>query len=45
MSSKALHEPVYWGGPIVMDTQEKLYDAFQELRKGTFLKEKMIEED
>lgn len=44
MSSVALHEPVYWGGPIVMDSQEKLYDAFKELRNGTFLKAKMVEE-
>ena len=35
-----LQEPVAWYGPIVMNTQEQLRDAFQELEKGTFLKEK-----
>lgn len=40
ISSKAVHEPVVWGGPIVMNTQAELQHAFQELRNGTFLKEK-----
>ncbi len=40
ISSKAIHEPVVWGGPIVMNTQAELQHAFQELRNGTFLKEK-----
>jgi redox-sensitive bicupin YhaK (pirin superfamily) len=44
MSSKALGEPVYWGGPVVMDSKEGLYEAFSELRRGTFLKEKMEKE-
>jgi redox-sensitive bicupin YhaK (pirin superfamily) len=29
---------VAWYGPIVMNTQEQLQQAFQELEKGTFLK-------
>jgi len=28
---------VAWYGPIVMNTQEQLRQAFQELREGTFL--------
>jgi len=40
VSGKPLQEPVAWYGPIVMNTQEQLRDAFQELEKGTFLKEK-----
>ena len=32
-----LEEPVAWYGPIVMNTQEQLQQAFQELKKGTFL--------
>ena len=42
MSSQAIDESVAWGGPIVMNTQEELQKAFEELRNGTFLKEKML---
>jgi quercetin 2,3-dioxygenase len=38
VSGKPLEEPVAWYGPIVMNTQEQLQQAFQELEKGTFLK-------
>ncbi len=38
VSGKPLEEPVAWYGPIVMNTQEQLRQAFQELRDGTFLK-------
>lgn len=41
VSSMPLHEPVAWGGPIVMNTREELNNAFEDLRKGTFLKEKI----
>ncbi|NLI54419.1 MAG: pirin family protein [Clostridiales bacterium] len=41
-SGKALHEPVAWGGPIVMNTREELDLAFEELRNGTFIREKPI---
>jgi quercetin 2,3-dioxygenase len=34
---KPLEEPVAWYGPIVMNTQEQLRHAFEELREGTFL--------
>lgn len=37
-SAPALHESVAWGGPIVMNTQEELRQAFNELRAGTFIK-------
>jgi redox-sensitive bicupin YhaK (pirin superfamily) len=39
-SGKPLQEPVAWYGPIVMNTQEQLRQAFEELERGTFLKEK-----
>ncbi|MEY8353633.1 pirin family protein [Lachnospiraceae bacterium 54-53] len=39
-SGKALQEPIAWGGPIVMNTQDELSLAFDELRKGTFIKHK-----
>ena len=38
VSGKPLEEPVAWYGPIVMNTQEQLRQAFDELEKGKFLK-------
>ena len=38
VSGKPLQEPVAWYGPIVMNTQEELQEAFSALRKGTFLR-------
>jgi len=38
VSGKPLQEPVAWYGPIVMNTQEQLRQAFTELQEGTFLK-------
>ena len=38
VSGKPLEEPVAWYGPIVMNTQQELQEAFRELEKGTFLK-------
>lgn len=38
VSGKPLEEPVAWYGPIVMNTQSQLQQAFQELQEGTFLK-------
>ena len=38
VSGKPLQEPVAWYGPIVMNTQVQLQQAFEELREGTFLK-------
>lgn len=35
---KPLHEPIAWGGPIVMNTSEELEQAFREIREGTFVK-------
>lgn len=40
VSGKPLEEPVAWHGPIVMNTQEQLRQAFEELDRGTFLKTK-----
>ncbi len=33
-----LREPVAWGGPIVMNTDEELRQAFQDLEDGTFIR-------
>ena len=38
-SGKPLHEPIAWGGPIVMNTREELALAFKEIDAGTFIKE------
>ncbi len=38
VSGIPLREPVAWYGPIVMNTQEQLRQAFEELQEGTFLK-------
>jgi redox-sensitive bicupin YhaK (pirin superfamily) len=37
VSGEPLKEPVAWYGPIVMNTQDELRRAFQELEDGTFL--------
>jgi redox-sensitive bicupin YhaK (pirin superfamily) len=39
VSGKPLREPVAWHGPIVMNTQEELQQAFAEYRNGTFLEQ------
>jgi quercetin 2,3-dioxygenase len=38
ISGKPLHEPIAWRGPIVMNTQEELQTAYEELEAGTFIK-------
>ena len=38
IAARPLHEPVAWGGPIVMNTQEELNLAFSELQNKTFIK-------
>ena len=38
VSGKPLREPVAWYGPIVMNTQAQLREAFFEYQNGTFLK-------
>jgi redox-sensitive bicupin YhaK (pirin superfamily) len=38
VSGKPIEEPVAWYGPIVMNTQDQLREAYDELRAGTFIK-------
>ena len=38
VTGKQLNEPIAWGGPIVMNTDEELQLAFEEYRNGSFIK-------
>jgi redox-sensitive bicupin YhaK (pirin superfamily) len=38
IAAKPLKETVAWGGPIVMNTEEELDEAFRELDNNTFIK-------
>jgi len=38
ISGKPLNEPIAWYGPIVMNSQAELKEAFEEYQKGTFVK-------
>jgi redox-sensitive bicupin YhaK (pirin superfamily) len=42
VSGKQLKEPIAWGGPIVMNTDEELQHAFEEYRNGTFTQHKKL---
>jgi len=39
-AGKPLREPVAWGGPIVMNIDEELEKAYEELNEGAFIKGK-----
>jgi redox-sensitive bicupin YhaK (pirin superfamily) len=39
VSGQPIEEPVAWYGPIVMNTEEQLQQAYSELRAGTFIKQ------
>jgi redox-sensitive bicupin YhaK (pirin superfamily) len=38
ISGRPIREPVAWYGPIVMNTERELRQAFEELENGTFIK-------
>jgi redox-sensitive bicupin YhaK (pirin superfamily) len=40
IAGKPIGEPIAWYGPIVMNTQEELRVAFEELERGTFIKDR-----
>jgi hypothetical protein len=37
VSGRPIEEPVAWYGPIVMNTEQELRQAYAELRDGTFI--------
>lgn len=41
IKSIALNEEIAWAGPIVMNTNEEIQQAYNDLRNDTFLKEKV----
>ena len=41
ISSLYLHEPIFWGGPIVMNIKDELKQAFDDLKQGTFLQKEI----
>lgn len=41
-AGRPLREPIAWGGPIVMNTQEELDEAFAEIANGTFIRAKGV---
>lgn len=45
ISTKELKEPVAWAGPIVMNSQEELNQAFDDFNTGNFIREKLEFED
>ncbi|MHC1743994.1 MAG: pirin family protein [Syntrophobacteraceae bacterium] len=45
VSGRPIGEPVAWYGPIVMNTQKELEVAFDEYRRGTFIKQKQPKRD
>jgi hypothetical protein len=42
ISGKPIGEPIAWYGPIVMNTQEELRVAFEQLERGTFIKARNV---
>lgn len=38
VAGRPINEPIEWRGPIVMNTKEELYQAFEEYHHGTFIK-------
>lgn len=41
IQSKALNEPIAWAGPIVMNTQQEIREAYTDLRNNTFVQDQV----
>jgi redox-sensitive bicupin YhaK (pirin superfamily) len=42
VSGEPLGEPIAWGGPIVMNTREELRQAFEDYKRGSFLRRERL---
>lgn len=40
LSGKPLGEPIYWYGPMVMNSREQINQAIMDLQNGTFIRDK-----
>ncbi len=40
LSGKPLREPIWWHGPIVMNSQDQIAEALSDLRNGKFVRDK-----
>lgn len=40
LSGKPLNEPIWWHGPIVMNSEDQIREAMLDLQKGTFVRDK-----
>ncbi len=40
MAGRPLNEPIWWRGPIVMDSEDRLKRAFLDLNEGTFIRDR-----
>mgnify|MGYP001770650143 FL=1 len=45
LAGRPLYEPIAWYGPIVMNTEEQVLEALGDLRRGTFVKKRGVEEE
>ena len=45
LAGRPLYEPIAWYGPIVMNTRDQIYQALDDLRKGTFVKKSGVKEE
>ena len=45
VSGRPIEEPVAWYGPVVMNTEAELRQAFAEIRQGTFIKHQVTAGD
>ena len=45
LTGKPLQEPINGHGPFVMNTYDEILEAFDDIKKGTFIKSKVLEDE